>query len=216
MLSKMEDIKNKKRIAEEKLKRFVPHGFEGMLADLLFKNIVHFKIVNPRATKLGDFRPGNENRIAQITVNGDLNPYSFLITSIHEFAHLETYLIHGRTVKPHGEEWKSAFRKLLLPVIDSKLLPNDIVNALVNSLVNTKASSCSDVQLFRVLKKYDKNPHGLELLETLPKNSIFGLQGKKYIKGDLRRKRYLCKEVTSQKIYLVSGLAEVNPLKENE
>jgi predicted SprT family Zn-dependent metalloprotease len=78
-----------------------------------------------------------------ITVNGDLNPYSFLITTLHEFAHLHTYLKYGTRVAPHGEEWKNCYRKLLLPIIDSKKLPNDIEKVLMNSLISTKASSCT-------------------------------------------------------------------------
>lgn len=209
----MKDLQEKKKGVTEKLKAFVPPGFEGMIADLLYRDAVHFKIVPPRNTKLGDFRPGMHGQKSQITVNGDLNPYSFLITTLHEFAHLETFLKYGNSVKPHGEEWKSTYRNLLLPAIDSGLLPQDILNALVASLANTKASSCSDVRLSRVLKGYDKPKEGVVLLESLPKNTTFALQGKNFIKGELRRKRYLCEEVSGHRKYLVHALSEVIPLK---
>lgn len=197
----------------EGLKPFVPSGFENMLADLIFQEPVKFKIVKPRNTKLGDFRAGFNGEKHQITVNGDLNKYSFLITSLHEFAHLITYNEFGRRAKAHGEEWKSNFRKLLIPAIDSKLLPQDIVNALVNSLVNMKASSCSDINLSRVLKNYDSKDKDTLVLETLPKESVFFLQGKEFVKGELRRKRYLCMDVKSKKAYLVHALSEVKTSK---
>lgn len=193
----------------EQLKPFVPVGFEKMLADLIFKEPVKFKIVKPRNTKLGDFRAAFNGEKHQITVNGDLNKYSFLITSLHEFAHLITFIEFGRKAKAHGEEWKSNFRKLLIPAIDSKLLPQDIINALVNSLVNMKASSCSDINLSRVLKKYDNKEKDTFLLESLPKESVFYLQGKEFVKGELRRKRYLCMDVKSKRAYLVHALSEV-------
>lgn len=208
----MGDKSTKKQAIQEQLRNFVPAGFEPMVADLLFKDPVHFKIVKPRNTKLGDFRAGIGGQKHQITVNGDLNPYAFLVTTLHEFAHLETFIQYGNRVKPHGEEWKSTYRKLLLPAIDSGLLPQDILHALVNSLTSTKASSCSDVTLSRVLKNYDPPKEGVALLESLPKNTTFALQGKKFIKGELRRKRYLCEEVTTRRKYLVHALSEVNPL----
>lgn len=208
----MKEQQAKKQNVTEKLKAFVPAGFETMVADLLFEHPVSFKIVKPRSTKLGDFRPPFQGSKPQITVNGDLNPYAFLVTTLHEFAHLHTHLQFGSRVKPHGEEWKTTYRNLLLPAIDSGLLPQDILNALVNSLASTKASSCSDVQLTRVLRKYDKPKNGVVLLESLPKNTTFALQGKHFIKGELRRKRYLCEEITGKRQYLVHALSEVKPL----
>lgn len=209
----MSQVLSKKDKIRQQFSRFVPQGFEGMLCDLLFECPVNFKIVNPRATKLGDFRaalyPGEKH---QITVNGDLNPYAFLVTSLHEFAHLKTFEKFGRRVKPHGEEWKHEYRMLLLPAIRSGLLPSDLVKVLENSLINTKASSCSDIHLTRELKKYDKVKTEVVLLESLHKNATFALQGKEFVKGELRRKRYLCLEKTSNKQYLVHALAEVKPI----
>lgn len=199
----------KKLKVTEQLKAFLPAGFESMVADLIFNEPVSFKIVKPRNTKLGDFRAGLNGEKHQITVNGNLNKYSFLITTLHEFAHLITYLKFGHRIKPHGEEWKQEYRNLLVPAIDTKLLPSDIVRALVNSLVNTKASSCSDIGLMRVLKNYDEGKQDIVFLESLPNNSIFVLQGKKFIKGELRKKRYLCEELSTKKKYLVHLLSEV-------
>jgi SprT protein len=203
----------KKQKTKESLTAFLPTGFEEMVADLLFSTPVRFKIVPPRSTKLGDFRATFNGEKHQITINGDLNKYSFLITTLHEFAHLQAFNEYGSSVKPHGEEWKRTFRKLLVPAIDSGLLPTDIQNALVNSLTNTKASSCSDLQLSRVLKRYDEQDTGMVSLETLPKNSTFVLQGKQFLKGDLRRRRYVCEDMSNSKKYLVHALSEVIPLK---
>lgn len=200
----------------QKLSRFLPEDFAAYVADIFLNSNIRFSIVKSRATKLGDFRAGINGEKHRITVNGDLNRYSFLVTTLHEFAHLNTYLKFGRSVQPHGQEWKHEFKKLLLPVIDSKKLPKDIEVALVNSLVNMKASSCSDHQLAKVLIKYDRPKDGQILLEELPINSTFVLNGREFIKGPLRRKRYVCQEVRSNRAFLVSSLAQVYYKKENE
>jgi hypothetical protein len=192
--------------------KYLPLVFVEYVVQFYLSANVRFKIVGERKSKLGDFRAGRSGEKHQITVNGTLNKYAFLITTLHEFAHLETYNRYGFSVLPHGEEWKNAFRKLLIPVIDEKTLPKDIQNALVQSLISTKASSCSDHQLSRVLKAYDERKENMALLEELPNNTTFALNGKHFVKGPLRRKRFLCEEIHSKRKYLVNALAEVKPV----
>jgi hypothetical protein len=206
-------IRSKEQVADA-LRKYLPEAFITYVVSLFQASNVRFKIVPGRATKLGDFRAGMNGEKHTITVNGDLNPYSFLITTVHEFAHLHTFNTFGNRVSPHGNEWKSAYRQLLLPLIDSPELPEDIRKALMNSLVRTKASSCSDHGLSRVLLNYDKPKEGVIILEHLPKNSTFVLNGKQFVKGDLRRKRYICQEVKSKRSYLVNSLAQVIPLND--
>ena len=205
-------IRKREKVLEG-FKKFLPSGFEEIVVDLFLESPVKFKIVPPRKTKLGDFSVGLGREKPQITINGDLNPYSFLITTLHEFAHLHTFQQYGNRVNPHGEEWKTNFRKLLVPVINSGKLPKDIEITLVNSLISLKASSCTDLKLSRVLKKYDEIKEGFQILENLHKNSIFVLNGRQFIKGELRRKRFLCQESISKKMYLVNALAEVQPIE---
>jgi SprT protein len=195
---------------EKQLKAYLPEGFEEMVAELLVAYPVRFAITNPRNSKLGDYRaPIGEEKFHRISVNGNLNPYSFLITTLHEFAHLVTFVNHGHRVKPHGEEWKRHYRGLLWPAIQTKRLPQEIESALMKSLTNTKASSCSDTQLSRVLRRFDDHPAHLVALEELPKNATFVLQGRHFRKGELRRTRYLCEELTSKRIFLIHTLATV-------
>ena len=63
--------------------RHVPEDFVDYLMNLFFQANVRFSIVKSRATKLGDFRAGLQGEKHKITVNGDLNKFSFLITSLH-------------------------------------------------------------------------------------------------------------------------------------
>lgn len=191
------------------LSKYVPEAFVENVTRLLQNHKVRFKIVAPRTTKLGDFRPGNSIRLPQITVNGNLNPYSFLITTLHEFAHHITYEKYTKTVNPHGIEWKNEFKMLLEPIIYHKEFPINVRAALVKSLHNLKASSCSDVQLSRELAKFDLDTENYKLLESLPIGTQFLLQNKVFYKGELRRKRFLCTEIETKRNYLVSGIAKV-------
>ena len=195
------------------LKKYLPKEFVVYVSNLIIHSNVKFKIVAPRSTKLGDFRASSKNDgKPQITINGDLNPYAFLITTLHEIAHLNTFQFYGTQVNPHGKEWKKEFTSLLEPILTVSDLPLDIKNSLTKSIKNPKASSCSDINLSRVLKKYDQAKN-TQTLEELDENEIFGINKKVFSKGKLRRTRYLCKELVSGKSYLIHALAEVKKKK---
>ena len=194
------------------LSKYLPANFIEIVVELLVKHPVKFRVAKPRKTKLGDFR-ANRDGLHQITINGDLNPYSFLITTIHEFAHLVTFEEYKGRVKPHGKEWQLTYSKMIYPVIESGDLPKDVSDVLLNSLINVKASSCTDQNLSRVLIKYDKPVQGLILLEELPSKSIFNLSGKNFTKGNLRRTRYVCVDNSNNKRYLISALAQVKKIE---
>jgi predicted SprT family Zn-dependent metalloprotease len=191
------------------LSKYIPESFVELVTDLLMTHKVRFKIVPPRSTKLGDFRPGNQFRLPQITINGNLNPYAFLITTLHEFAHHITFEKYSTRVLPHGGEWKQEFKLLLQPVIYHSEFPFDLRIALEKSLHNLKASSCSDIHLSRELAKFDYDIESFQLLESLPFGTQFLLQNKVFYKGELRRKRFLCTEIKTNRNYLVSGIAKV-------
>lgn len=203
-------MQSKRQHFIDTLQKFVPAVFASYLADCILGAGVQFKIVPGRKTKLGDFRTHPLQRKPIITVNGDLNPYSFLITSLHEIAHLDTYRQYGWNVPAHGPEWKKAFRQRLLPILESRALPMELHQVLENSYVRLKASSAADVQLSRVLKTFDHNDE--ITLESLPENSHFLLNNKRFIKGELRRTRYLCTEFGTQRIFLIHALAAITPL----
>jgi hypothetical protein len=199
---------------QEIIKRYVPEEYVAYVIKLLQKHPVSFRIVKPRKTKLGDFRVDlQKEKKYSITINGDLNVYSFLITTIHEFAHLVTHEKHGRFVRAHGKEWKHEFKTLLEPLVSHPNTPNDIKEAVSNSMHNLKASSCTQIELQRVLMRYDQD-NGLRPLEGLNKNSIFDFNGRQFAKGNLRRTRFMCKELISKRMYLINSLAMVKELKD--
>lgn len=195
------------------LTRYIPTDFVEYVTELLLNNPVKFRISKPRKTKLGDYKSPNRGGGAHhISVNADLNPYAFLITTLHEFAHLHTFVKFGHQVAPHGKEWKNEFKSLLMPLLKSDAIPNEIKLALSNSVLNPKASTGTDYYLSKVLMKYNVQINDDELiLESLSFGELFVLNNRVFKLGALRRKNFLCEEVKTGNQYLVNRLAKVEP-----
>ena len=173
-----------------------------------------FIVSKSRHSKLGDYR-FSPQKGHQITVNRNLNSYAFLVTYLHEVAHLLTYLTYKNKVLPHGEEWKNSFRTIFEPILEEDLLPVDLIQVLKSYLVNPSATSTGHGPLVDVLKTYDASNSSITL-HALPENQIFLLKNLELIKGKLRRTRYFCKEANTGKLYLVAKNAQVTPLESNE
>lgn len=170
-----------------------------------------FHIKKPRTTKLGDFRYRKDQKIQTITINSDLNPYQFLLTYIHEVAHLRAFEKFGSNHAPHGPEWKKTFQELMLPVLNESVFPKDILIPLRLHIRNPSASSARDLFLMKEMGKYDtdrEKPAGSFLADLAP-GSIFTVSGRKFKKGETRRTRVLCEEVATGKKFLISRLAKV-------
>jgi hypothetical protein len=171
---------------------------------------VHLTVTRKRQSILGDYRNAHQGNAHRISVNGNLNKYSFLVTLLHELAHLFTFEKYGHRVQPHGVEWKKAFGNILQEFITKKVFPEDVELALRKSLNNPAASSCGDMHLLRVLRNYDVNKPDQLTVEQLPFGQRFIIKDNRiFIKGEKQRTRYKCVEVVSNKVYLFNGLYEV-------
>ncbi len=200
----------KQQVPFIELKAYLPEGsFEDVLHYLLHYK-VQLTVSRKRNTILGDYRHAHAGENHRISVNGNLNKFSFLITLLHELAHLFTHERFGRRVKSHGQEWKNEFSKILVQFLSKDLFPEDIAEALAQSLHNPAASSCADEKLLRVLKKYDPEKPGHVLVEQVAPNHLFKIKGDRiFKKGEKIRKRYKCLEIGTGKWYLFSAVYEV-------
>ncbi len=188
----------------------MPDGSFEDVANYLHEHKVQLTVTRERKTVLGDYRNSHSNKNHRISVNGNLNKYSFLITLLHELGHLLAFEKFGNRIPPHGAQWKNAYGTILARFISKKIFPHDIEAELMRSLKNPAASSCAEDGLLRILKKYDLYKPGFYLIEELPPNSFFKVKGGKiFSKGDKVRKRFLCKEISSGKLFLFSPVAEV-------
>lgn len=196
---------------EKGLGKYIPPAAVPSIARLVVELNVHLRISKARSSKLGDYRAPFNGQGHRISVNNNLNTFAFLVTLVHELAHLVTWNHHQHSVDPHGKEWKKFFRELMLPYLGKDIFPSDVEHALQRYLKNPAASSCSDPVLQKILRRYDQEP--VIHLEDLPDGARFALpNGMVFIKGDKRRTRYRCTEQRSGKSYLVSGIAEVELL----
>ena len=167
---------------------------------------VKIKITPPRKTKLGDFRGIKDS--LYISINNDLNPYSFLITLTHELAHAFVYLKYKRGVAPHGSQWQETFKSIMLNFLNPTIFPDDVLKALSVYLKQPKASTLTDMNLAAVLKKYDCVK--ALTISDIDDESMFSISnGKIFKKGKQLRKRYKCIECATNKVYLFHPLAEV-------
>lgn len=190
---------------------FLPEGALHHVLHFLNSYQVHLTITKERKTVLGDYRSKREDKNHRITVNGNLNKYSFLITLLHEVAHLLTFEKYGHSIQPHGLQWKKEFSDILYVFIKENIFPGDVKKVLLRTLGNPSASSCADTNLLRVLRNYDQNNFEV-LIENLEEGKMFSIKGGKiFVKGEQIRKRYKCKELATGKIYLFSPVYSVSP-----
>ncbi len=200
----------KKEAPIDHLQKFLPPAtYDAVLQYLQFYK-VHLTVAKERRSILGDYRHQTHFSNHRISVNGNLNKFSFLITLLHELAHLLTFERFGNKVLSHGKEWKNIYGKLLEQFLQNKIFPPDIEKELVNSLKNPAATSCAEDDLIRVLRKYDDEKSHCRLVEEIPENGIFRCaDGKMFKKGEKMRKRFKCTDIKTGKVYLFSPVYEV-------
>jgi SprT protein len=194
------------------LGKYIPEPSVPLITEWIYHFNFKLKIKKSRQSRYGDYMPPVKGKNHQITINNDLNPYAFLLTLVHEIAHLLCFERHGNRVKPHGQEWKDCFKELMRPFMRLDIFPDDVRTAIINYMQDPAASSCSDLPLMRVLKKHDKNKD-LHLLETLALHTEFIYGERVFIKGPKNRTRYRCQEKGTKQVFLFSGLAEVKTMK---
>lgn len=193
----------------ETLLKYLPEHAVAPCFELIRANSVHLKIVNERQTRHGDYRKSLDGK-HEITVNANLNKYRFLITLVHEIAHLAAYEKFGRFIKPHGNEWKMTFQRLMAPFIRPEIFPHSVLPLVAQHFRNPTASSDTDARLAFALKQFDERKPDIHFIHEVPSGSLFRIKnGRIFQKKGLRVKRYECIEVKTGRLYLFNANAEV-------
>lgn len=198
----------------EALKLYLPEGSFDPVVYLINQYRVHLTVTKARKSVLGDYRHAGMGSNHKITVNGNLNKYEFLITLLHELAHLLCFEQFGNRVAAHGNEWKNLYSMLLANFIQLNIFPSDIQKCLQKTLLNPAATANGETALLLVLRKYDMvKKDGYAFVAHLAEGTLFeSLKGRIFRRGKKRRIRIECTEVATGQVYSFSALTEVKLL----
>ncbi len=197
------------------LAAYLPDETFELVTTYLHQYKVHLTITRQRKSVLGDYRHAGQGGNHRISINGNLNKFEFLITLLHELAHLLTFELHKNRVESHGKEWKGQYSRLLVDFVQHKIFPPDIERALQRSIINPAATANGETELLLVLRKYDPvKKEGYHSIIDIPEGSLFETEnGRVFRKGERRRKRFTCVEIKTGLQYTFSPISEVKIVK---
>ncbi len=193
------------------LNAYLPAGAFEPVVQLINQYKVHLTVSKARKSVLGDYRHAGIGANHKISVNGNLNQYEFLLTLLHELAHLLCFEQYRNRVEAHGKEWKNIFSILLVQFVKLDIFPADIQKSLKKTILNPAATANGETALLLVLRKYDTTQkEGHSFVAHLAEGVLFeSLQGRVFKRGKKRRIRIECVEVSTGHIYSFSALTEV-------
>jgi len=161
-----------------------------------------------RKSKFGHYKYWPQTKTHIISINRGLSQPLFLITFIHELAHLDVMLHYGRRVKPHGKEWKNTFRSLLAPVLSPSIFEQNLLSALAIHLKKPKATLSADPVLWGTL--FPSASTNTLAVKDIEVGSSFVFKNRVFKKIKTRRTRALCFESKSGNNYLIPLLASID------
>ncbi len=190
---------------------YLPERAIAKCASLIAGHKVVIHVVRNRKTKHGDFRV-QPKRPVSITINAMENPYRFLLTFLHEWAHYKVFTSYTFRKKPHGKEWKSAFQQMVAPFLEGDIFPESLLIPLKKHMQNARATFAADANLSMALRAFDQ-PNNKKCIFELEQGALFNAQdGRVFSKDAKRRTRFVCTCVKTKKQYLFPPFVEVSPL----
>lgn len=165
------------------------------------------KVSFNRKSKFGHYKYSPTSKLHSISINKGLSKPLFLITFIHELAHLQVMIKYGRGEKPHGQKWKRAFTTLMLPLLNPAIFEDKLLSILANHLKNPKASLSADSSLWSIL--FPETSPNLLSVEDIDIGNYFVFKDRVFKKVKTRRTRALCYESKSGNNYLIPLLAKI-------
>ncbi len=160
-----------------------------------------------RVSKFGHYKYLPVTKSHTISINKGLSQPLFLITFIHELAHLDVMLHFGRKVKPHGAEWKRTFTTLMLPLLNPTVFDDNLLSLLAKHLKKPKASLSADPALWHLL--VSETTENSMYLHNIEINQSFIFKNRAFKKIKTRRTKALCYEIKSGNNYLIPLLAKI-------
>lgn len=211
---KMSWVLNKLVISESFFRHF-PVEAAAHVCELLHHYDIALVFRRNRSTKYGDFRPSANGRPHQISINSDLNMYSCLLVFLHEFAHVKVWELHGRSVPPHGKQWKTFFGMLIRDFVSRGFFHPTLHDSLLAYAKKVRASGVANEDIIRQLRMFDQVDDGYILLDEIPFSTYFFTRnGRLFRKGEKIRKRIKCFCCDNQRMYSFHPMARVRKQQE--
>ena len=208
-------IKKKCLSFEEMLADYLPPKSLAEVCRLLMELQILLKIVPPRRTLQGSYRIPTAHQPHYITINDKMNPYTFLITLLHEIAHAHAWTKHK--TRGHQKDWKVCFGQLLTHFIQLEVFPADIKTALEKHIEKITYCGSADINLSKILQKYDNNTSDSDsesiTLQEIPKDTVFSYGKTVFRKGEPLRKYIKCKNLSNNKTYRCHPLMMVKVIR---
>lgn len=194
----------------EVLACYIPSSIIDETNRLVKEHRLFIKLSKKRLSKLGDYRSPKNNDTHIITINKDLHAYLFLITFLHEVAHMLVRIEYKSHTKAHGAHWKMAYSQLMQMTVEKNIFPEELSIVIQQQFKNPKASSFSSLPLVRALKPYTNKEKESVCLEEIPLGSSFKLtSGKRFVVQQKLRRRFQCKSLDNNKQYSLHPLVDV-------
>jgi hypothetical protein len=192
-----------------RIAKYVPEHSATWVTDMVFQHGIGLTIKKGRKSKLGDYRAPHGGKGHRISVNFELNAEEFLLTFIHELAHLICFEKHHHKVNPHGREWKQIYSGLMSDAIHFGFFHEDLRPALIRHIKAPGATSCSDPELRLALS--GETDLGT-LLHQIDEGEVFKIGHMIFEKGPLQRTRYRCLNLANKRYYLVPKHAPIEKI----
>jgi SprT protein len=193
------------------LSAYIPEAFVPVVIEWMKADSIHLHVVRGRKTKFGDYQPSSARKnFHRISINADLNPWEFLFTLTHEYAHLLNWKKTARLTMPHGPEWKSEYRILLHKLFVTGAFPESLARTLQCYLASPLNSTKSEIKLNLAVAAMNQGLSETVTLEEIPQGSVFILDdGRQFRKGRKIRTSYECYSIPEGKMFRVSPLLRV-------
>lgn len=187
------------------LEKYLPENCILHLKKWFSNHYIHIKVTRNRSSKLGDYRrlPDNSH---EITINSTLVPQLFFFVLTHELAHLIAFEKYGRSISPHGYEWKHTFSTMILESLD--VYEADLKPILLRFSKSPKANFMASPELVKYFRA--ENHEDSEVyIEDIEYGSTFVYRNQEYLLEGLIKKNYLCLNLSNGKKYAFRPLAKV-------
>ncbi len=187
----------------------LPANTTDAVIGILQEHKIFLRITRSRRSKKGDYRWPRLGSHHKISINGNLNPYEFYITFLHELAHLYAWNKYKNSIKPHGLEWKIILTNLFFNALKENVFTQDINNEIIILVKKMEKGVWSESKLMRCLKTYDNKTSNDKMLEEIEVGKSFYCNGRMFRKVKKIRTRYQCLCLNNNRVYSFHPLASV-------